>query len=782
MKKKKSIEYAELVKYYYGAARPGELQGPESLDELIAGYYGLPSRPRKVTKSPALPMALSLSHDDGELLRQKTRRSHGGRLTRQSSMDGRAYEEYIVGCESNHPAVTQAQSLANDTVQPEQEYVVDLLQPLDTPAAALPVSPPATATAPPAQAAVGPSQPAPYYPPTPMNASPATTPDSPQVTEDDFLADMKAILSGQKRYDADQGKAVGVADDRRSTGNNGSSNGLPSEGENKDRQIFERLTQSMTYANAYDLGTVELENRFASFDRDDDLQRAARKKPKGEVIPATPVSQAPTISPNLQPAPVTNPGQVSNEDFLHDLDEMQRQSTNGDGAAAVRAPISATNQFVPPVEAYRSAADQTVPASTARQASLTGQDAYSQPFFDTGEHVLAGEDQYVGRLHVGRPPGVAFSYGQIIAMADLYEDDNQMMQADLNELNRLKTLIERSTNYYKGNKRTPALDVKNKEWDDNTGKRYLKLAEENYEHFSPNLIFRDATAINAQNRHGNNQQKWQKYHRRAIIAMQQLVLQHPNASPFPETPLIINAFGDHFLTDAFSAGHLINKDVMLAYFKQNFFNGNNLKPEANTFFDQLAAKAFVGPVRDKFSRLETASSYRIWGIPIFHPNINSASRFAEVLKGIAVQATDQVGNLAVKALHDRLNEDGIDVTNQAGDQWKIFGDGFLLRRKSDGTIDRSNLDMLQKAVQQSIDNINDPAILASNLNFPAFFERVWRFVPQPTAASTGAFEALVREYTSPASFRLIDAAAELIKDQVDILVEKILDAGALRKA
>ena len=59
----------------------------------------------------------------------------------------------------------------------------------------------------------------------------------------------------------------------------------------------------------------------------------------------------------------------------------------------------------------------------------------------------------------------------------------------------------------------------------------------------------------------------------------------------PYWPLIINAFGDHFLTDAFTAGHLINKDEVLDHFKGKFFSGAKLTEAGNGFFERVAAKA-----------------------------------------------------------------------------------------------------------------------------------------------------------------------------------------------
>ena len=89
---------------------------------------------------------------------------------------------------------------------------------------------------------------------------------------------------------------------------------------------------------------------------------------------------------------------------------------------------------------------------------------------------------------------------------------------------------------------------------------------------------------------------------------------------------------------------------------------------------------------------------------------------------------------------------------------------------------------MRKAVQQSVDNLNDPAILASNLNFGPFFQRVWRYVPQPTASERERIKRLVLEYTSPGSKVLSNAAAEVIREQVDELIKVLIKEGKLKPA
>jgi hypothetical protein len=492
----------------------------------------------------------------------------------------------------------------------------------------------------------------------------------------------------------------------------------------------------------------------------------------GVLLPAR--QGAHTAASLLEIAFLTNPGEagrLAREDYRQALaqaiaDGIASRLSAGPAAAVVQS-----------VSGYAMCAPSALKLSLTRRAQ-----AYAEPLFDTGEHVLTGGDLYPDQLLVGQSPGVLFSYGELISMGDLYETAEDMMKADVTELGRLKKLIDRSTEYYRGGKRDKSLDVGDDEWDAATGGddthqgRYLKLAEENYNHFSPNTIFTDSVAQSIWRQ--TNKPTWEMYHRQAIKAAQEMALdpQNQNVSYVPVYPLIVNAFGDHFLTDAFSSGHLINKELIIAYFKANFFSGDSLNDDADAFFERVADEAWEHPeVSGEFSKLEDTKWARWHGIPLpFHADIDSPGRFKILLTKAAEQEPERIGNFVVKAIHDKLNKDGIEVVNAAGDgPWTLFGDGHL---------DPTTLAIMRKAVQQSVDNINDPSILASNIDFDTYFDKVWRFVPRLTTASAPIFKQLVREYTDPKSRILSTAAAQLIKDKVKEMTTVLVSEHHLRKA
>jgi hypothetical protein len=575
--------------------------------------------------------------------------------------------------------------------------------------------------------------------PSPAPAKPAAA-SAQSVDEDDLAADMQAILSGAKVYDPASGRTV--ARDQVGSAPPPPPPPRPTEVSN-EQAIFDRIRDSMRYANAYDLGTVEVDNRFSDFDRFDDLAKQHRDAKRAR-------------PGNGQPA--TGDPKVSGKDFLEDLEAVS-QSVDETDDPEVRETMGAIGRAA--AKAIYSA-DQSCGPTAANTALAASGREYAAPMYDAGEHVMAGADQYKDALLLGQSPGVRFSYADLLAMGDLFTDAAEMQNASVAELTKLKELIDRSVLYYSKpiGHRDESLDVSHGDWDAATGKRYRRLADDNYEHFAPDGLFGTATTR-------NHKAAWEQYHRMAIEEAQRLALlpQNQNVSYIPESALIINAFGDHFLTDAFAAGHLVNKGVLIDRFQRNFYaSPGKLNSAGEKFFERVANKAFTGEVKRRFEVLEERRTrcFKHW-------NIDTTNAFRKLLIGIAEQAPEEVANIAAKTLHDHLNKTGIQVTNGAGHApWTVMGDGYM----NDET-----LDVMKQAVNQSIANINDPAILADNLNFAPFFDRVWKFTPRLTPASQTEAKRLVGVYTDPNSTVLSDAAAEIISrsSTLDLLIDELVD-------
>jgi hypothetical protein len=125
-----------------------------------------------------------------------------------------------------------------------------------------------------------------------------------------------------------------------------------------------------------------------------------------------------------------------------------------------------------------------------------------------------------------------------------------------------------------------------------------------------------------------NREAWKKLHLQAIEkARQQAALGKTSLDDLNEA-LLFDAGAGHFLTDAFASGHLFNKveleAAIVGYLRQNPPQG--------------------GEVQGYYALL---------------------------------QALDAMTDVVLKNIHDRLNAEGVEVTNKKGMKWRTYGDNFL---------------------------------------------------------------------------------------------------------
>jgi hypothetical protein len=236
----------------------------------------------------------------------------------------------------------------------------------------------------------------------------------------------------------------------------------------------------------------------------------------------------------------------------------------------------------------------------------------------------------------------------------------------------------------------------------------------------------------------------------------------------------INAFGDHFLTDAFSAGHLINKEMVMNTFISNVITNNKINSKGDTMFRVVADTSLQDPeVRGKLARYELVETVRgkHWNLDtdIGLPEVRV---FYELLKRImedtARGGRQLIANLAVKAVHEALNEyqdgnkPGVPVQNNKGHSWNLTGDG---------TLNLDNIKIIQLAVKTSVENIIT-AVFNQNTPLKDFYKMVWDYVPVLTHPATRAVvDQIVAIYTYPSSPQLVAKAVKLIKVGVDDLLK-----------
>lgn len=426
--------------------------------------------------------------------------------------------------------------------------------------------------------------------------------------------------------------------------------------------------------------------------------------------------------------------------------------------------------------------------------SLSYQEGYSYPFYDTGEHSILG--QYIAGISaspIASVPvlqpgktfninGVLFTYGQIVTMGDFFDSYTSLKSANATQLTALKNLIIRSETYYTNSILLRSSGVQNpgnKDWSD-ASSQYLILALKNNSHFAPPLP--GSTVLIRE----NHKLSWEDYHNRAIQKARS-----GNSSAALEEAYPINAFGDHFLTDAFAAGHLFNKEIVMQRFLNNCFSGGKLTSAADTMLERIADGALKDPkTKAELSKWETHSgagaatavggvvggpigalvAKKIVGQGLDLDTTTPVKVFYRVLKGILEDSTGriEIANLAAKAVHDFLNNypGGLPVMNNKGIAWKLTGDGRL---------NKDNVSIIQLAVKQSVENIPDSV---TNMSKPvsAYFKQVWDYVPDVNLGNTkSTVESTISNFTNPSSNDLVNKAIELLKDELPLLLDKLKD-------
>lgn len=156
---------------------------------------------------------------------------------------------------------------------------------------------------------------------TPDKPAPAPVVEAPEDDEEErlrneeFERDVRRILEGKKHHQEPQRPAAaGPEAPREAPAAPPAEAPSPSKDEH---EIFERIAQSMKLANAYDLGSVALKQRFDAFDREIEARRD-RAAPHDE-----------------HPAP---PQQA--REFLEDMDEIDRRGRAAEPAQENKGPES----------------------------------------------------------------------------------------------------------------------------------------------------------------------------------------------------------------------------------------------------------------------------------------------------------------------------------------------------------------------------------------------------------------------------------------------------------
>ncbi|GAA3932834.1 hypothetical protein GO495_16725 [Chitinophaga oryziterrae] len=333
-----------------------------SYDDMLCEYYGHHKPRRKKHKG------MTESFDNGEIIPGKDSEPFQEYVVAASvDEDGDVFEEYVVQSSlindsseeyvvyeasyddtvsylsESYSPVSQNQDLHTDVLAPfsNSKAVPDVYNPTYTPSdtgadksSYIPSAPnvPDTDTHEPAALMDDLKK---------MRGSeaPPTGSGSLSSKEEDIVNDLQAILSGKKVYDPTAKKTVN-RDDLGKQQSASSPEPAPANNEpaKNEHAIFDRIAQNMKFANAYNLGTIqvdteELNNRFNQFEEPAAPKKAAAPKAATPVNKVSPVSKEEAFDPS---------------EFLNDLEDMHKQQRSNTVATVTPDNAEQMSEDFPP--------------------------------------------------------------------------------------------------------------------------------------------------------------------------------------------------------------------------------------------------------------------------------------------------------------------------------------------------------------------------------------------------------------------------------------------------
>lgn len=137
----------------------------------------------------------------------------------------------------------------------------------------------------------------------------------PKITDDDFMADMQSILTGKKMFDPVTKRTIdknqsAAQSQPQPAARQKEEDVKPLETKN-EHAIFDKIAQNMRYANTFDLGSFDIEQRFDDFDKMEEIKERTKKISKEK-------SHTPTKT-----SPET--ARAGHSDFIEDLDIIAKE-------------------------------------------------------------------------------------------------------------------------------------------------------------------------------------------------------------------------------------------------------------------------------------------------------------------------------------------------------------------------------------------------------------------------------------------------------------------------
>jgi hypothetical protein len=423
-----------------------------------------------------------------------------------------------------------------------------------------------------------------------------------------------------------------------------------------------------------------------------------------------------------------------------------------------------------PREPQRPAAEPPV-AMIARLQQSAGNRAVTAMLqrYDAFEHAGEGDKAKGSRdVTIG---GEKLTSGEINALADLYGSPDDLIKADPKEIKALVGLVRRQVG---GGK------VEEFEWDQASGGRYNQLNLKNSPHFSPRNAGIIAPQPGGAATGPDNLTTFTRFYTDTVLAIQDAHNQSDPAKQkeFMDRSTVTAGFAEHYLMDAFSAGHLFNKDDFIAQLKANL---DKLPAKDLTALFAAIARGVLADKtsEDLLDKYETVE--RHYG---FHPNFSRPAAFQGLLEELYKDADGRqaVYSGLVKVVHDELSTRaaggglvGVEVENKFG-KWILSGDRTLASSPD-------TQHMIDKALEQLRAIMQSYRTAPRSLPSPTLeIDKVTDFFPKPTAGSVATAKALVDKATDATLTGTGSALIGILKGELPSIMDALEKRGKIKKA
>jgi hypothetical protein len=318
--------------------------------------------------------------------------------------------------------------------------------------------------------------------------------------------------------------------------------------------------------------------------------------------------------------------------------------------------------------------------------------------FESNEHKKMG-DLGSGGATMELAPGMTVTFGDMTALAGDYFGSLKDMQ-DLAKIpgstgapfNKPGTVDEVKYALYVEVQGSLPKEQFDEKVINGAKKRYFNLAAHNESHFSrPDLGDGSASQQDLAAKGGaNNAGSYRSNHDKAI---EEAVRAGTGMCRPLDQAMLQEAFSSHYLTDAFSAGHMRTP---------RHFIGDWWNPKVPLFWHNLKlwlAENIAWHLNENSTLASVLTVNKLW-----HMSIETLE---EVMAAKSMPDL-QFGDALSGALHDHDNEAGVMADVGAGAPVKLFGDGAVLDEKGRELLQgHQTLELAAAAVKVSIQDVND---------------------------------------------------------------------------